>query len=89
MVVPTLSKSCLLGKGRSSASPAPGAHDPEAERSPVRRSRRLTSDAWQARVLEVGGAHGNMPGGAEGSILPTGEVIFGPDQLARVEPIGT
>ena len=47
------------------------------------------SDAWQARVLEVGSAHGNLPGDAEGSTLPTSEVIIGPDQLVRVEPIGT
>ena len=72
-------------------------HDPETEvqlRHPDRAftgSRELTSDAWQARVLEVGSAHGNLPGDAEGSTLPTSEVIIGPDrsELARVLPIGT
>ena len=47
------------------------------------------SDAWQARVLEVGSAHGNLPGDAEGSTLPTSEVIIGPDQLVGIEPVGT
>ena len=31
----------------------------------------------------------HLPGGAEGSTLPTSQPTFGPDQLVRVEPIGT